>query len=176
MAFSANFSFERISSTQARLTDNSTYDGLTSASFTSRKVVLNNYAGQVPDGFDDEISFPFVDGNGDTLTITFTEDLALDITLTFVPVTSDGSATFTKTLYSEFLGFCKSLLSSRVHKCEVQGTIKPNALGKYRSVNSALANLIDSITYKTSVGELESAQALISKTQAIDTDTLDINV
>lgn len=154
------------------ITDASSWDGLTTADFTSRYITIVDANGDTPTGFDATISFPLVDGLGDTLEITFSSDLAITMTLTYVPVTPDASATFTKEITTIFSGNAKSLHSSRTHKTEVAGTVRAANVPKYRETTTVLANLIDSSEYEASVGNLSSAQSLLDRAAIMDIDTI----
>ena len=154
------------------ITDGSSWDTLVKTDFTSRSIAITNSDGDTPAGHDASIPFPFVDGLGDELEVVFPTDLAFTLVLTYVPVTPNALATFTKTITTIFDGNAKSTHSSRVTKSELTSTIKAASVPQYIATTSRLSGLIDAATYEASVGNLASAQNLIDQAGTFDTDKI----
>lgn len=154
------------------ITDGSAWATLVPADFTSRSIAITNSAGATPSGYAASIPFPFVAGLGDTLEVVFPTDLAFTLALTYVPVVANAAATFTKTITTIFDGNAKSMHSSRVTKSELTTTIKTASVPQYIATTSRLTGLIDAATYEASVGNLASAQNLITQAGTFDTDKI----
>mgnify|MGYP006891163023 CR=1 FL=1 len=155
-----------------QIVDASTWGVLTAASFSSRKITLQDSSGGTPAGYTTDIDFPLVSGLGDTLDIAFPLDLALTIILTYVPLVADPSSSFTRTITTVFAGNAKSLYSSRVTKSEISDTVRTASKPQYRATTTVLSNLIDSAEYEASVGNLASAQSLLDQANTFDTDII----